>query len=91
MSNYEIRQQHKGRVTITPGNSLKEWAHVTMELTTDLLDSDKFTAIVVFVDKLMKMIQLNGCKKEVTAMEYAQIFIDNVFQLHGPPKVMISD
>ena len=24
-------------------------------------------------------------------MEYAQIFIDNVFQLHGLPEVIISD
>ena len=24
-------------------------------------------------------------------MEYAQIFVDNVFQLHGPPEVIISD
>ena len=48
-------------------------------------------AIVVFVDKLTKMVHLAGCKKEVTAMEYAQIFIDNVFWLHGLPKVIISD
>ena len=50
-----------------------------------------FTAIVVFVDKLTKMVHLARCKKEVTAMEYAQIFIDNVFRLHGLPKVIISD
>ena len=56
-----------------------KWAHVTTDLVTDLPESNGFTAIIVFVDKLSKMVHLAGCKKEVTAMEYAQIFIDNVF------------
>ena len=69
----------------------RKWAHVTTDLVTDLPESNGFTAIVVFVDKLTKMVHLAGCKKEVTAMEYAQIFIDNVFRLHGLPEVIISD
>ena len=48
-------------------------------------------AMIVFVDKLTKMVHLARCKKEVTAMEYAQIFVDNVFRLHGLPEVIISD
>ena len=59
------------------------------DLGTDLPKSNGFTAIVVFVDKLTKMVNLTGCKKEVNAMEYAQIFIDNVFRLHGIPEVLI--
>ena len=62
-----------------------------MDLITDLPESNGFTAIVVFVDKLTKMVHLAGCKKEVTTMEYAQIFVDNVFRLHGLPEVIISD
>ena len=62
-----------------------------MDLITDLPESNGFIAIVVFVDKLAKMVHLTECKKEITAMEYAQIFIDNVFQLHGLHKVIISD
>ena len=49
----------------------RKWAHVTMDLVTNLPESNGFTAIVVFVDKLTKMVHLVGCKKEVTAMEYA--------------------
>ena len=48
-------------------------------------------AIAVFADKLTKMIHFSGTTKEVTAMEYAQIFVDTVFQLHGLPEVIISD
>ena len=57
----------------------RKWAHVTMNLVTDLPKSNGFTAIVVFVDKLTKMVHLAGCKKEATTMEYTQIFADNVF------------
>ena len=62
-----------------------------MDLITDLLESNGFTAIAVFVDKVTKMVHLIGCKNEITAMEYAQIFVDNVVWLHGLPKVIISD
>ena len=48
-------------------------------------------AIVVFVDKLTKMVHLSRCKKEVTTQEYAQLFVDNVFWLHGPLQVIMSD
>ena len=57
----------------------RKWAHVTTDLVIDLPESNGFTAIVVFVDKLTKMVHLAGCKKEVTTLEYAQIFIGNVF------------
>ena len=69
----------------------RKWAHVTTDLVTDLPESNGFTAIVVFMDKLTKIVHLVGCKKEVTAMEYAQIFVDNVFRLYGLPEVIISD
>ena len=37
------------------------------------------------------MMHLVGCKKEVIAMAYAQIFIGNVFQLHGLLEAIISN
>ena len=69
----------------------RKWAHVSTDLVTDLLESSGFMAIEVFVNKLTKMAHLARYKKEVIALEYAQIFIDNVFQLHGLPEVIISD
>ena len=69
----------------------RKWAHVTTDLVTNLPESNGFTAIIVFVDKLTKIVHLAGYKKEVTAMEYAQTFVDDVFRLHGLPKVIISD
>ena len=49
----------------------RKWAPVTTDLVTDLPESNEFTAILIFIDKMMKMVHLVGCKKEVTAMEYA--------------------
>ena len=62
-----------------------------MDLVTDLSESNGYTAIAVFVDKLSKMVHLAPCTKEVTAMEYAKLFVDHVFRLHGLPQVIISD
>ena len=53
--------------------------HVTMDLVTDLPDSDRYMAIAVFIDKLAKMGHLAYCTKEVIAMEYAKRFVDHVF------------
>ena len=62
-----------------------------MDLVIDLPEPNRFTAIVVFIDKLTKMVHLAGCKKEVIAIEYAHIFIENVFWLHALLEVIISD
>ena len=65
--------------------------HVTTGLVTDLPESDGYTNIAVFIDELTKMVNFFLCQKEVDAMEYARIFVDTVFRLHGLPKVIISD
>ena len=65
--------------------------YVAMDLVTDVSQSNGFMVIVVFEDKLTKMVHLIGCEKEITAIEYARIFIDNVFWLHGLPRVIISN
>ena len=69
----------------------KKWVHVTIDMVTDLLESDGYTAIAVFVDKLTKMVHFAPCRKEVDAMEYAWIFVDTMLKLHGLPEVIISD
>ena len=65
--------------------------HITTDLVTDLPESNGYMAIAVFMDKLTKMVHLAPCTKEVTAMEYAKLFVDRVFQLHGLPEVIIFD
>ena len=38
----------------------RKWAHVTTDLVIDLPESNGFIAIIVFVDKLAKMVHLTG-------------------------------
>ena len=49
------------------------------------------TAIAVFVDRLSKMVHLGACTDETGAEELADIFLDNVFKLHGLPRELVSD
>ena len=69
----------------------RKWSHVTTDLVTDLPDSEGYTAIAVFVDRLTKRVHFAPCTKEVDAAEYARIFIETVFRHHGLPEVIISD
>lgn len=73
------------------GIPTRKKVYVTINLVIDLLESEGFMAMVVFVDKLTKMAHLSPWKKEVSTMEYAKIFIDNVFQHHSLLEVIISD
>ena len=45
----------------------------------------------MFVDRLTKMTHMVPCPQEVSTSQYARLLMDNVFQLHGMPEVMISD
>ena len=64
---------------------------MNIDLVTDLLESNGFTEIAVFMDRMIKMVHFAPCTKEVTALEYARIFVDTVYHLHGLPKVIIFD
>ena len=69
----------------------RAWQQITTDLMTDLPESDGKTAIAVFVDRLTKMVHFFPCTKEITAAEYARLFVNQVFRLHGMPDVIISD
>ena len=69
----------------------RKWEQITIELVTGLPPSGGYIAIVVFVDHLTKMVYFAPCTKEISADEYAQLFVYNVFRLHGTLEVIISD
>ena len=68
------------------------WQQVTMDLITQLPKSHRgHDAIVVFVDKLSKMVHLAATKTEVTAPQLAEIFWETVVRHHGLPSSIVSD
>jgi hypothetical protein len=71
----------------------RRWQVVTMDLITGLpmTRHGQHDAIVVFVDKLSKMVHYAPCTTTVDAPTLAKIFLREVVRLHGVPEIIISD
>ncbi|GIL42527.1 hypothetical protein Vafri_486 [Volvox africanus] len=50
-----------------------------------------YDSVLVMVDCLTKMVHLAPCTSSYTAEQTARLFFDNVVQLHGIPKNVVSD
>jgi hypothetical protein len=48
-------------------------------------------SICVFFDKLTKLVHFVACKEEVSAKEFAELYVDHVFRLHGLSREFITD
>lgn len=88
-----MKLDYRAKVGLLQPLKIPTWkcAHVPTDLVIDLLESEEFTAIMIFMDKLSEMVHLAPSKKEINAMEYAKLFVENVFRHHSLPKVMICD
>lgn len=70
----------------------RPWQQVSMDLITALPRSRSGKdAIVVFVDKLTKMVHYVATSTTVTAPQLATIFMREVVRLHGVPESILSD
>lgn len=70
----------------------RPWQQVSMDLITQLPRSRSGNdAIVVFVDKLTKMVHYVATTTTVTAPKLAMIFMREVVRLHGVPESILSD
>jgi len=70
----------------------RPWQQVTMDLITQLpVSKDGHDAIVVFVDKLSKMVHWVATRTSATAPELARVMFDHVVRLHGLPESIVSD
>ena len=70
----------------------RPWQQVSMDLITALPNSRLGNdAIVVFVDKLTKMVHYVATTTNVTAPQLANIFMREVVRLHGVPESILSD
>ena len=70
----------------------RRWETVTMDLITQLpVTQHGNDAIIVFVDKLSKMVHYAACKTAISAPEVARLFFQHVVRLHGVPNSIVSD
>ena len=70
----------------------RPWETVTIDFITQLPRSTKgHDAIMVFVDKLTKMVHFAATTTTIDAPGAATLFFDNIVRLHGLPKTLVSD
>ena len=70
----------------------RPWQQVSMDLITQLPRSRQGNdAIVVFVDKLTKMVHYVATTTNVSAPQLSQLFLREVCRLHGVPESILSD
>jgi hypothetical protein len=68
------------------------WESVSMDFIVKLpRTANGYDAILVFVDRLSKMVHLVPCKETATARDFAIMFRDNVWKAHGLPSQVVSD
>ena len=62
-----------------------------MDFVVGLLESDGFNAIGVVVNQLTKMQHLVPCMDKVDGSKLGEMFVKEVFRLHGIPDTIVSD
>jgi hypothetical protein len=93
----EVCQRNKGE-TVKSLGTLQPlpippaiWKDISMEFITDLPKSGNKSVIMVVVDRLSKYAHFYALQHPFTASMVAQIFMDQVFKLHGMLHSIVSD
>src|SRR5271169_1965960 len=69
----------------------RPWQDISMDFITGLPWSEGKDAIWVVVDRLTKMRHFVACRTNITAEDLADLFLENVWRLHGLPGSIVSD
>jgi transposase InsO family protein len=67
------------------------WTFISLDFVEGLLKSGNKDVILVVVDRLTKYAHFIALSHPYTAHMVAQLFIDNILKLHGPPVAIVSD
>jgi hypothetical protein len=68
------------------------WSTMTFDFIVKLPKTSRGNdSVCAFVDKLTKMLHFVACKEDVSAKEFAELYVDHVFRLHGLSREFITD
>ena len=67
------------------------WTHITMDFIESLPPSQGYDTVVVVIVRLSKVGHFLALHHPFIAKQVAQLFLDNIFKLHGLPKFIITD
>ena len=69
---------------------MQKWRDISIDFIVDLLNSNRFTNIIVVVDRLIKMRYMIPMES-INTILVAECFIKYIFKLHRLPNSIISD
>ena len=93
----DMCQHNKGETIKSPGTLQPLlippaiWRDISMDFIVGLPKSGNKSVIMVVVDRISKYAHFYALQHPFTASTMAQIFMDQVFKLHGMPHSMVFD
>lgn len=97
VAQYSVCQQAKTERIAYPGLLAPlpvpegAWQIVTIDFIEGLPKSANYNCILVVVDKFSKYAHFIALSHPFTAFQVAQLFLNNIFKLHGLPTAIVSD
>jgi transposase InsO family protein len=70
---------------------VQAWTHISMDFVECLPHSKGKNVILVIVDRFTKYSHFIALSHPYTTKDVVDIYMDNVFKLHGLPKVIVTD
>jgi len=69
----------------------KAWTHISADFITKLPLAQGYSSVLVVVDRFTKIAHFIPTTEKTSAEGLAQLFKDNIWELHGLPDSIISD
>lgn len=68
------------------------WTDIQVDFVSGLpLSNSGNDSCLVVIDRFTKMFHVIACNKNVTAVQFADMFLENIFRIHGLPNSIVSD